>query len=136
MRPSCFHRRVRCQRETLRDAYYGTKAKREYIQPKPAFFGKLVERERDWVTARTKGEPSAAQSPEPEPGSGDVAIDGVSDPSITAAEYELIYLLDHFGPMMWVEGVTKESVTAAYEESGRDYGSALAKLNRILSTNM
>ena len=88
---------------TLREAYDETKAKREYIQPKTAFFDKLIAREPDWAAA------------------------GVT--SFSHDEYALIYLLDHFLPTYtYVEGITKESIRAAIAEADGDSTVAMAKL--------
>ena len=94
---------VRHRGKTLREAYNETKAKREYIQPKTAFFDKLIAREPDWAAA------------------------GVA--SFAHEEYALIYLLDHFIPTYtYVEGITKESIRAAIAEADGDSTVAMAKL--------
>ena len=101
--------RVSCRGESLRDAYNATKARRDYIQPKPAFFNKLVAREPGW----TGGEPS-----------------------FSASEYALLYLLDQFSPLMWVDGITEESIRAAFAEAGEDAEAAHAKLTAVINANM
>ena len=103
--------RVRCCGESLRAAYNGTKAKRDYIQPKPAFFNKLVAREPVWARA---------------------AAAAAAVPSFPAEEYGLVYLLDHFAPYMWVDGVSEESIRAAIAEAGGDSSRAHAKLAEIV----
>ena len=102
--------RVRCRGESLRAAYDDTKAKRDYIQPKPAFFDKLVAREPGWAAA------------------GPI--------SFPREEYALVYLLDHFAPYMWVEGITEEAIRAAIAEAGGDSTAAHAKLAAVVDAGM
>jgi hypothetical protein len=109
--------RVRCCGESLRTAYEDTKAKRDYIQPKPAFFRILVAWEARWRS-----------------GSGGSAAPAASTPSLSTEEYALIYLLDHFTPYMWVEGISEECIRATVAKSGCK--AAHAQLMAIVQANM
>ena len=100
--------RVKCRGESLRAAYDDTKARRDYIQPKPAFFNKLVAEEE--------------------------RIAGAS--SFAKEEYALLYLLDHFMPYAWVEGISEESIRAAVAEAGGDSTAAHAHLMAVVQAGM
>lgn len=92
--------RVSRLNESLRDAYTDTKTKRPYIQPKPAFFNLLVSRELEWLSAGGAGA-----------GAGVGAASECS--SYTTQEYATVYLLDHFEPYLWVDGISEEAIRAA-----------------------
>lgn len=87
--------------ESLRVAYYDTKAKRPYIQPKVVFFEHLVANEPRWLN--------------------------VSSPSFSIAEYSLIYLKDHFAPYAWA-GIDDSVVDRTWSESSQDYAATLKRL--------
>lgn len=96
--------RVKCRGESLRAAYDDTKARRDYIQPKPAFFNKLIEEE-ERIRFRKE-------------------------------EYALLYLLDHFKPYTWVEGISEESIRAAIAEADGDSTAAHAQLMAVVQAGM
>eukprot|EP00930_Biecheleria_cincta_P049350 TRINITY_DN34564_c0_g1_i1.p1 TRINITY_DN34564_c0_g1~~TRINITY_DN34564_c0_g1_i1.p1 ORF type:complete len:221 (-),score=24.88 TRINITY_DN34564_c0_g1_i1:168-830(-) len=100
--------RVRCKGESLRAAYDDTKAKRDYIQPKPAFFKHIVSLERE----RT------------------------GSTSFSDAEYDLLYLQDQFAPFSWVQGISTEEVEIAYKDCGEDRQAAHGRLMQIVQAAM
>ena len=100
--------RVKCRGESLRAAYDDTKARRDYIQPKPAFFNKLAAEEERIAEAS----------------------------SFPKEEYALLYLLDHFMPYAWVEGISEESIRAAVAEAGGDSTAAHAHLMAVVQAGM
>ena len=85
-----------------------TKARRDYIQPKPAFFNKLAAEEERIAEAS----------------------------SFPKEEYALLYLLDHFMPYAWVEGISEESIRAAVAEAGGDSTAAHAHLMAVVQAGM
>ena len=100
--------RVKCRGESLRAAYDDTKARRDYIQPKPAFFNKLAAEEERIAEAS----------------------------SFPKEEYALLYLLDHFMPYARVEGISEESIRAAVAEAGGDSTAAHAHLMAVVQAGM
>lgn len=110
--------RVKCLGESLRVAYEDTKARRAYIQPKLAFFGKLAAREGEWT-----------------PSSEGVKDSNILDfqPSFPVDEYALVYLQDHFEAYTWAPGIDAEAVERIFNDCSQDYSAAMQQLTALVN---